>query len=104
MFSELKQQLIAQGVKRIETWTREDIGANNWYLKQGFSKVHSYWHLYSYDLPADSKLASNSLHPAEVQWHAELDDLEQDESNPDVKLPEFQRKVQCHTYELLLSE
>ncbi|MGW5364623.1 GNAT family N-acetyltransferase [Actinopolymorpha pittospori] len=36
----------AHAVRTLDAWTREDVPANRWYLRSGFTEVFSYLHVY----------------------------------------------------------
>lgn len=38
--------LTARGVRSLDAWTREDVAANNWYRRNGFTERHRYLHVY----------------------------------------------------------
>ncbi|WP_391118209.1 GNAT family N-acetyltransferase [Psychrobacillus sp. L3] len=46
LLKEVEKQAIQLGLNRLEAWTRDDEWVNNWYEKNQFLKVDSYYHVF----------------------------------------------------------
>ena len=65
----------SKDVNFIEVWTRDDKWIVNWYESKGFTKFHSYWHIYFKGDNAKSffKSTYKNLTPQSVFAHSDKD-------------------------------
>jgi len=81
----------------IEAWTRDDKWVLNWYESVGFSRFHSYWHIYFKGDNAKSLFRSNDkdISPQSVFAHSNKDPKTLDQNKID-------RFYKCSGYKLKL--
>ena len=79
----------------IEAWTRDDKWVLNWYESVGFSRFHSYWHIYFKGDNAKSLFRSNDkdISPQSVFAHSNKDPKTLDQNKID-------RFYKCSGYKL----
>jgi len=79
----------------IEAWTRDDKWVLNWYELVGFSRFHSYWHIYFKGDNAKSLFGSNDkdISPQSVFAHSNKDPKTLDQNKID-------RFYKCSGYKL----
>ena len=83
----------------IEAWTRDDKWVLNWYESVGFSRFHSYWHIYFKGDNAKALFESNDkdISPQSVFAHSDRDPVMLDQNNID-------RFYKCSGYKLELTK
>ena len=102
----IAQSLLAEAIKRakdldlvrFEAWTRDDQFVNDWYLRQGFSLVQSYYHVYADGAEMENvsdSWASSDLYPVSAFFHYV--------GNDETFLAQFKRVHQCRRYDLRLA-
>ena len=81
----------------IEAWTRDDKWVLDWYESVGFSRFHSYWHIYFKGDNAKSLFESNDkdISPQSVFAHSNKDPKTLDQNKID-------RFYKCFGYKLVL--
>lgn len=86
-----------RGLQRLEAWTRDDPYVQQWYVKQGFEHMHSYWHVYITEREELRQLTHAELpeiRPVAVFAHYG--------GNDPAVLGRFQRVHRCNRYDLVL--
>ncbi|MGY3779189.1 GNAT family N-acetyltransferase [Isobaculum melis] len=74
LYDTVLQTLADEGVDFIEVWTRDDVGANRFYQKQGFEVASQYFHVYGKKQQAvDSTLVSGFYHVLELEQLAQYE-------------------------------
>ena len=83
----------------IEAWTRDDKWVLDWYESVGFSRFHSYWHIYFKGDNAKSLFESNDkdISPQSVFAHSNKDPKTLDQNKID-------RFYKCSGYKLVLTK
>ncbi|KQL52399.1 GNAT family acetyltransferase [Heyndrickxia shackletonii] len=87
-----------KGLNRLEAWTRDDEWVNKWYVKNGFTKVESYLHVYidgGNDLKETIKSEMPNLFPVQAFAHYVGEDVE-------LVKKKFNRVHECVCYEKML--
>lgn len=86
-----------RGLERLEAWTRDDPSVQQWYVRQGFELMDSYWHVYITEREEVRRLTHADLpevRPVAVFAHYFGNDA--------AVLKRFERVHRCHRYDLLL--
>ncbi|WP_404450235.1 GNAT family N-acetyltransferase [Sutcliffiella horikoshii] len=92
---EAERIALDKGLNRLEVWTRDDEWVNQWYLKNKFIKVNSYFHVYIEGRQAVRRIMqsdSRELKPVRVFAHYTGKDVS------DIK-NQFNRVHECICYE-----
>ncbi|MEK5389214.1 GNAT family N-acetyltransferase [Margalitia sp. FSL K6-0131] len=87
-----------KGLNRLEAWTRDDEWVNKWYVKNGFTKVESYLHVYidgGNELKGTIKSEMPNLFPVQAFAHYVGEDVE-------LVKKKFNRAHECVCYEKML--
>lgn len=69
-------RLEAVGVRTVDAWTREDVAANGWYRRNGFSETTRYLHVYlgEGDDPAGFRTPEGLSSPVTAFVHGRIED------------------------------
>ncbi|MFD2043697.1 GNAT family N-acetyltransferase [Ornithinibacillus salinisoli] len=79
LLHEAEKLAIEKGLNRLEAWTRDDKWVNNWYEKNGFVKVDSYYHVFmegEKELNKAMKSQIPYLHPVQAFAHYTGNDVD----------------------------
>ncbi|MBM0067465.1 GNAT family N-acetyltransferase [Alkalicoccobacillus gibsonii] len=83
------------GLNRFEAWTRDDVWVSEWYVRNGFQNVDSYYHVYI-DNNDQVSVKAKGLHFIQGFAHYTGDNLEQMKSR-------YERVHECRCYEKTFS-
>lgn len=74
LYAAVAQTLADNGLHFIEVWTRDDVGANQFYQKQGFEVASQYFHVYGKkQQETEPTLVSGFYHVLEQEQLAQYD-------------------------------
>lgn len=95
LLQEALPRLHEAGTRWLDAWTREDPGANAWYLRTGFTLDQTYLHIYKHDAAGDGDegyAAPYGLSAPVTAFHHGPDE------DPEVWRARFSRVHQCRRY------
>jgi ribosomal protein S18 acetylase RimI-like enzyme len=91
------EDALSLGIARFEAWTRDDAFVEDWYRKQGFEKIESYYHVYLEgrdEIDEAITVRSPELRPIKVFAHYG--------GNDEIFLRQLKRVHACSRYDLKL--
>ncbi|MFF2753708.1 GNAT family N-acetyltransferase [Psychrobacillus sp. NPDC058041] len=94
LLKEAEKLAILLGLNRLEAWTRDDEWVNNWYEKNQFLKVDSYYHVFMEGSELNGVIEANisKMYPATVFAHYIGQEI-------DMLKTKFKRIHECVCYE-----